>query len=45
MERAAGFTCNDSPQAKLDKLDGLLARSSTSAHDAALFGGDAVATE
>ena len=37
MERAAGFTYNDTPQAKLDKLDGLLAQSSTSAHDAALF--------
>ena len=37
MERAAGFTYNDTPQAKLDKLDALLAQSSTSAHDAALF--------
>ena len=37
MERAAGFTHKDTPQAKLDKLDGLLAQSSTSAHDAALF--------
>jgi class 3 adenylate cyclase len=37
MERAAGFTYNDTPQAKLDKLDGLLAQSSTSPHDAALF--------
>ena len=37
MERAAGFAHNDAPQAKLDKLDALLAQSSTSAHDAALF--------
>ena len=37
MERAAGFTYEDTPQAKLDKLDALLAQSSTSAHDAALF--------
>ena len=37
MERAAGFTYKDTPQAKLDKLDALLAQSSTSAHDAALF--------
>jgi predicted ATPase len=37
MERAAGFTHNDTPQTKLDKLDALLAQSSTSAHDAALF--------
>jgi predicted ATPase len=37
VERAAGFTHKDTPQAKLDKLDALLAQSSTSAHDAALF--------
>ena len=37
IERAAGFTHDDTPQAKLDKLDALLAQSSTSAHDAALF--------
>ena len=37
MERAAGFTHDDTPQAKLDKLDALLAQSSTSAQDAALF--------
>ena len=37
MERAAGFAHDDSPQSKLDKLDALLARSSTSAQDAALF--------
>jgi class 3 adenylate cyclase len=37
IERAAGFTHEDTPQAKLDKLDALLAQSSTSAHDAALL--------
>ncbi len=37
FERAAGFTRDDTAQAKLDKLDALLARSSTSAADAALF--------
>ena len=37
VERAAGFAHEDTPQAKLDKLDALLAQSSTSAHDAALF--------
>ena len=37
MERAAGFTHDDTPQAKLDKLDALLAQSSTSVHDAALL--------
>ena len=37
MERAAGLAHDDSPQAKLDKLDALLARSVTSAQDAALF--------
>src|SRR5271169_1710201 len=37
IERAAGFTQDDTSQAKLDKLDTLLAQSSTSAHDAALF--------
>jgi class 3 adenylate cyclase/predicted ATPase len=35
MERAAGFSHDDAAQAKLDKLDALLARSST-ARDAAL---------
>jgi class 3 adenylate cyclase len=30
FERAAGFTHDDTPQAKLDKLDALLARSATS---------------
>ena len=37
IERAARFTRDDTPQAKLDKLDALLAQSSTSAQDAALF--------
>jgi predicted ATPase len=37
IERAAGFTPDDTPQQKLDKLDALLAQSSTSAHDAALL--------
>ena len=37
LERAAGFTHDDTPQAKLNKLDALLAQTSTSAHDAALF--------
>ena len=36
IERAAGFTRDDSRRAKLDKLDALLAQSSTSARDAAL---------
>jgi predicted ATPase len=37
MERAAHFTHEDSPQAKLDKLDALLAQSFTPKQDAALF--------
>jgi class 3 adenylate cyclase len=37
MARAAGFTRDDTPQTKLDKLDALLAQSSTSAQDATLF--------
>jgi AAA ATPase-like protein len=37
IERAAGFTREDNLQAKLDKLDALLARTSTSAQDAALL--------
>ena len=37
IERAAGFTRDDTSQAKLDKLEALLAQSSTSAQDAALF--------
>ena len=37
MLRAAGFAHDDSPQAKMDKLDALLAQSSTPPQDAALF--------
>ena len=37
MERAAGFTHNDTLQAKFDKLDALLASSSTPRNDAALL--------
>ena len=37
MERAAGFAHNDTVQAKLDKLDALLAQSSTSRQEAALL--------
>ena len=37
MERAAGFAHNDTAQAKLDKLDALLAQSFTPPHDAALL--------
>jgi class 3 adenylate cyclase/predicted ATPase len=37
MMRAAGFAHDDSLQAKADKLDALLAQSSTSSQDAALF--------
>jgi predicted ATPase len=37
MERAAGLTHDDTPQAKLDKLDAVLAQTSTSNQDAALF--------
>ena len=37
MERAAGLTHDDKPQAKLDKLEALLAQTSTSIEDAALF--------
>ena len=37
MERAAGFTHDDSAQAKLDKLDVVLALTSTSIEHAALF--------
>jgi class 3 adenylate cyclase/tetratricopeptide (TPR) repeat protein len=37
MERAAGFTHQDDPRVKLDKLDAVLARTSTSDADAALF--------
>jgi predicted ATPase len=37
MERAAGFTHSDTGQVKLDKLDAVLALTSTPKHDAALF--------
>ena len=37
MERAAGLAHEDTPQAKLDKLDAVLAQTSTSPEDAALF--------
>ncbi len=37
IERAAGLAYDDNPQAKLDKLDALLAQTSTSPEDAALF--------
>ena len=37
MERAAGFVHGDTAQIKLDKLDALLAQSSTSSQEAALF--------
>jgi AAA ATPase domain/Adenylate and Guanylate cyclase catalytic domain len=37
MERAAGFAHDDTPQAKLDKLDALLVQTSTSRQDAALI--------
>ena len=37
MERAAGFAHDDTPQAKLNKLDALLARSFTTRQDAALL--------
>ena len=37
MERAAGFAHDDNAQAKLDKLDAVLAQTSTSMQDAALF--------
>jgi AAA ATPase domain/Adenylate and Guanylate cyclase catalytic domain len=37
MERAAGLAHDDKPQAKLDKLDAVLAQTSTSTENAALF--------
>ncbi len=37
MERAAGFTHDDTAQAKLDKLDALFAQTSTTKQDATLF--------
>jgi class 3 adenylate cyclase/predicted ATPase len=37
MERSAGLAHDDSPQARLDKLDAVLAQTSTSPEDAVLF--------
>jgi class 3 adenylate cyclase len=37
MERAAGLAHDDAPHARLDKLDALLAQTSTSAQETALF--------
>ena len=37
MERAAGLVHGDTPRARLDKLDAVLAQTSTSIEDAALF--------
>jgi class 3 adenylate cyclase/tetratricopeptide (TPR) repeat protein len=37
MERAAGLTYEDTPRAKLDKLDAMLAQTATSTQDAVLF--------
>jgi class 3 adenylate cyclase len=37
MERAAGLAHDDTPQARLDKLDALLAQTATSKQDAVLF--------
>ena len=37
MERAAGLAYDDNPRAKLDKLDAVLGRTSTSTQDAAIF--------
>jgi class 3 adenylate cyclase/tetratricopeptide (TPR) repeat protein len=37
MERAAGLAHDDAPQTKLDKLDAVLAQTSTSTEDAVLF--------
>ena len=37
MERAAGLAHDDTAQAKLDKLDAVLAQTSTSPEDVALF--------
>jgi class 3 adenylate cyclase len=37
MERAAGLAHDDTPRAKLDKLDAVLAQTSTSIEDASLF--------
>jgi predicted ATPase len=39
MERAAGLSSHDTPRARLDKLDALLAQTPTSPQDAALLAG------
>ena len=45
MERAAGFAHDDTPQAKLDKLDAVLAQTSTSKPGRGALRRDAVAAE
>ena len=45
MERAAGLAHDDKPQAKLDKLDAVLAQTSTSTAGCRTLGRDAVAPE
>ena len=45
MERAAGLARDDKPQTKLDKLDAMLAQSSTSRSGCGTLCGDAVAAE
>ena len=45
MERAAGFVHDDTPQAKLDKLDAVLAQTSTSTAGRGTLCRDAVAAE
>ena len=45
MERAAGFAHDDTPQAKLDKLDAVLAQTSTSTAGRGTLCRDAVAAE
>ena len=42
MERAAGLAHDDSPQARLDKFDAVLAQTSTSKQDAALVSAGAI---
>ena len=45
MERAAGLAHDDKPQARLDKLDAVLAQTSTSTGECRTLGRDAVAPE
>jgi predicted ATPase len=45
MERAAEFAHGDTAQAKLDKLDALLAQTSTTSKDASLFADIVLAAE